>query len=130
MGIDISKDIDDMEYQGEEIKMGGKVRHIKYTIKGLKVIAKAYGSVITAFRALQKFNPEFDVEGLDEVTTLLYAGLIHEDSKITVDAVENYLNLSNITDTIEKITVAFNGSMATDDEAEDEDGTEPGETKA
>ena len=123
-------DIDDMGYEGEEIKLGGKVRHIKYTIKGLKIIAKKHGSVVKAFNDMRKMNKDFDVEGMDNITLLLHAGLIHEDPKLTADDVENMLTVDNMFAIFNKIITAFNGS--TPEPTEDDGGSEgtEGETQA
>ena len=42
-------DINNMDYLGEEIRFGGKTRHVLYAAKGLKMIAAKYGSVIAGF---------------------------------------------------------------------------------
>ena len=120
-------DIDDMNYLGEEITLGGKVRHIKYTIKGLKIIAKKFGSVVKAFNDMKEMNKDFDVEGMDNITLLLHAGLIHEDPKLTTDDVENMLTVDNMLAIFNKITIAFNGS--TPEPKEDDGGSndDPGE---
>jgi len=104
-------DIDDMSYEGEEIKLGGKVRHIKYTIKGLKILAKKYGTVIKAFNKLENMNQEFDVETMDHLTLLLHAGLVHEDERITVEATENLLTFEILPVVFTKILKSFGGSM-------------------
>lgn len=121
-------DIDDMDYPGEEIKLD-KIRHIKYTIKGLKLLAKKFGSVAKAFEQMQLMNQEFDIETMDNLTLLLHAGLIHEDAKLTVDDVENLLNMDNMTSVFYKIMDAFTGStpQATEDEVNQD---EPGEPKS
>ena len=102
-------DIDDSSYDGEEIELD-KIRHIKYTIKGLKIIARKHGSVVKAFNDMQKMNQDFDVETMDNITLLLHAGLVHEDPKLTIDDVENMLTMVNIPIAFTKIIVAFNGS--------------------
>lgn len=103
-------DIDDMSYIGEPIKLD-KVRHIKFTIKGLKLIAKKSGSVVKAFNDMQLMNKEFDVEGMDHLVLLLHAGLIHEDPTLTIENVENFLTMGNMTTIFTAIIRAFNGSM-------------------
>lgn len=118
-------DIDEMDYQGEEIKLD-KIRHIKYTIKGLKLIAKKFGSVVGAFGQMRTMNQEFDVETLDNLVLLLHAGLIHEDAKLAVDDVENMLTLENMPAVFNKIIAAFNGSMPQPAEGE-VNHAEPGE---
>ena len=102
-------DKDDLNYEGEEIKLD-KIRHIKYTIKGLKIIAKKHGSVVKAFNEMEAMNKDFDVEGMDNLTLLLHAGLIHEDLKLTTDDVENMLTIDNMLAIFNKILTAFNGS--------------------
>ena len=122
-------DIDDMSYEGEEIKLD-KIRHIKYTIKGLKIIAKKFGSVVKAFKDMETMNQDFDIETMDNLTLLLYAGLVHEDEKLTIDDVENMLTMANLPIAFNKIIIAFNGS--TPEPKEDDGGSEgtEGETQA
>ena len=103
-------DIDDMSYEGEEIKLD-KVRHIKYTIKGLKIIAKKFGSVVDAFEQMKNVNQKFDIDTMDNLVLLLHAGLVHEDIKITVDEVENMLTMENMSTVFNKIIKAFGGSV-------------------
>ena len=125
----ILKDIDDMFYQGEEIKLD-KIRHIKYTIKGLKLIAKKFGSVVKAFNDMGAMNQDFDVETMDNLTLLLYAGLVHEDAKLTLDDVENMLTMANIPVAFTKILTAFNGSTPEPKEDGGENGEDMGEIQA
>jgi len=103
-------DIDDLSYQGEEIKLD-KIRHIKYTIKGLKLIAKKFGSVVKAFDQMKTMNQDFDIETMDHLVLLLHAGLVHEDAKLMVDDVENMLTMDNLMSVFHKILAAFGGSM-------------------
>jgi len=116
-------DIDDLNFDGEPIQLD-KLRHIKYTIKGLKLIAKKFGSVAKAFESMKTINKEFDIETMDNLTLLLHAGLIHEDAKLTVDDVENILTIDNMPATFYAIIKAFNGS--TPQPKEDAEST-PGE---
>ena len=108
-------DLDDMSYDGEEINLD-KVRHIKYTIKGLKLIAGKFGSVGEAFNQMQKMNPNFDLETMDNLVLLLHAGLIYEDAKLTVDDVENLLTIDNMLIVFNAIITAFSGSTPKEDE--------------
>ena len=102
--------IDDMSYKGEEIKLD-RVRHIKYTIKGLKLIAKKFGSVVDAFEQMKNVNQKFDIETMDNLVLLLHAGLIHEDVKMTVDDIESMLTMENMPIIFSKIIKAFGGSV-------------------
>jgi len=103
-------DIDDMDYPGEPVKLGGKVRHIKFTIVGLKIIAQKHGSVVKAFKQMQTMNKEFDVEGMDHLVMLLHAGLIHEEPELTIEDAENFLTIRNMKIVFAAIIKSFNGS--------------------
>ena len=121
-------DRDDLSYEGEEIKLD-KIRHIKYTIKGLKLLAKKFGSVAKAFEQMQTMNQKMDVDTMDNLTLLLQAGLIHEDNKLTADDIENWLTIENMPVIFGKIIQAFTGStpQPTGDEVNQD---EPGEPKS
>ena len=120
-------DIDDIGYEGEEIKFAGKVRHIKYAIKGLKFIAKKYGSVVVGFEKMKTMNQDFDEEAMDDIVLLLFAGLIHEDPNLTIEKVESSLTMSNMTPIFNKMINSFIGSNP---ESESEDAVEVGEQLA
>ena len=119
-------DIDDLSYIGQPIKLD-KLRHIKFTIKGLKLIAKKSGSMVKAFNDMQLMNKEFDIEGMDHLVLLLHAGLIHEDPTLTIDNVENLLTMNNMTIIFTSIMKAFNGSMP--EPAEGGSTDDPGEQR-
>jgi hypothetical protein len=110
-------DVNDMDYPGEEIKIGGKVRHIKYTIVGLKLIAKKHGSVVAAFNKMNDLNEDFDVDTMDHLVLLLHAGLVHESPELTANDVENMLTMTSLPIVFNKILAAFGGStpQPTDD---------------
>jgi carbonic anhydrase len=110
-------DIDDMEYQGEEIKIGGKTRHIRYAIVGLKLLAQKYGSVVDAFDKMQTMNLKFDEKTMDDLALLLYAGLVHEDEKLTLAAVENMADIGNMRQAFDKILNSFKQSTPEPEEA-------------
>jgi len=105
------KDRDDMGYLGEKIKLGGKIRHIKYTIPGLKMLARHFGTVIDGLNAFKGFNPYFDEEGLDKLAKLTYAGLMHEDESLTLEAVENMIGPGSIIELPAKLMRALNESL-------------------
>ena len=116
----LNMDIDDCFYSGEEVKLD-KVRHVKYTIRGLKIISKKFGSVVKAFEKMQTLNQDMDTETLDNLVLLLHAGLIHEDKNLTVDDVENMLTMENLPVIFNKILVAFGGSTP---QSKDDGGSE------
>ena len=108
-------DKNSMDYKGEVIQLD-KERHIKYTIKGLKMISAKFGSVVDAFDKMQNMNTNFDTETMDNLVLLLHAGLIHEDNELTADYIENYVTLENMTTIFGTIIKAFGGSMPEGDE--------------
>lgn len=113
-------DKNSMDYQGEVIILD-KERHIKYTIKGLKLISAKFGSVVEAFSIMQNMNMNFDTETMDNLVLLLYAGLIHEDNELTADYIENYITLDNMTEIFSLIIKAFGGSMPEENEVSEGD---------
>ena len=103
-------DVDDLSYGGEPIQLDGKLRHIKYAIAGLKMIANKFGSVVKGFDEMKTINLEFDEATMDNLTLLLHAGLIHEDPKLTLEYVESLLTIGNMGKVFNKIMVAFSES--------------------
>jgi hypothetical protein len=103
--------IDDVSYEGVEVKLD-KVRHIKYTFAGMRIILKKYGSLQKALNVLSEMeSSDITEEGLDALSTLIYAGLIHEDEELTQKKVENIIDFRNITKLTEALTKALSGSL-------------------
>jgi hypothetical protein len=105
------KDKDDMGYAGETIRLGGKVRHIKYTIPGLKMLARPFGTVVDGLGAFEGFNQKFDEEGIDKLAKLLHAGLVHEDRELAFEVVEGMININNFQLLPMKLITALRGSQ-------------------
>jgi len=114
-------DIDDLGYIGEEIKIGGKIRHIRYAVVGLKILAKKYGSVVDAFEKMQTMNLRFDEKTMDDLTALLHAGLAHEDESLTPSDVERMLDIGNMKTAFNKILKSF--TLSTPDAEEGSEAT-------
>lgn len=117
-------DKDDMGYEGEPIQLD-KLRHIKYAIKGLKIIAKKHGSVVKAFTDMKNMNTDFDMETMDDLVLLLHAGLIHEDPKLTIEATEDIMTLKNMKEVFYAIMRSFSESSPADDGGSDAAEGEP-----
>lgn len=103
--------IDDLIYKGEDVIINGKKRKLLYTNKGMKILAKEFGTVYKALNAMQKLNFEFDEDSLEKIAILLFAGLIHEDQSLTIDDVDNMLRFDLLPYFIEKISKAITGSL-------------------
>jgi hypothetical protein len=108
-------DINDFDYKGEEIKLD-KIRHLKYTVKGLKILSSMFGSVTAAMTKLEQFNPEIDDETISNIITFAYAGLIHEDENITLDYIENMLDFSTLLEVMKAVPYAVLHSMPKSEE--------------
>ena len=114
MNTDI-KDINDFDYQGEEIKLD-KIRHLKYTVKGLKILSKEFGSVTEAMAKLEQLNPAIDDETISNIVIFAYAGLLHEDKSITLDQIENMLDFNTLLEVMKTVPYAVLHSMPKPDE--------------
>lgn len=121
-------DKDDMGYLGEEVQLD-KIRHIRYTMRGLKIIAKKFGSVVGAFKQMEGLNPDFDVDSMEHIAMLLQAGLVHEDNDLTMDDVENMITFENIIPIFHTIVKALGGSIPDPKDSGGSEGAE-GETPA
>ena len=98
----------DLDYEGEEIILGGKARHIRYSIKGLKIITKQIQGMVKAFNGMQTMDASLMAEAMDSMVTLLHAGLIHEDPKLMVGDVEDMLTMNNMPAVFNAVIRAFN----------------------
>lgn len=103
--------IDDVSYEGVEVKLD-KVRHIKYTFAGMRIILKRYGSLQKALNVLGEMeNSELTEEGIDALSTLFFAGLIHEDEHLTQQKLENMIDFRDIAELTNAIIEAISGSL-------------------
>jgi hypothetical protein len=103
--------IEDITYEGEEIVFNGKKHKLLFTNKGMKILAKEFGTVYKALGCMRELNYEFDESSLDKICILLYAGLIHEDNSITIDSVGNMMRFDLMPYFIEKLSKAITGSL-------------------
>lgn len=102
---------DNISYEGVEVKLD-KPRHIKYTFAAMRIILKKYGGLQKALSILEKMEGgDLTEEGLDALSTLIYAGLVHEDEKLTQEKVENLIDFRNMAKLIDAVTEALSGSL-------------------
>lgn len=107
--------VDDVVQDGIEIKLD-KTRRLKYTLKGVRILTKKYGSVQKAVQSLQKFNGEINEELIDNLSMLLFAGLVHEDPDLTQDDVENMIDLRYLNSLPALINTAMSDNLPQDTE--------------
>lgn len=108
-------DVDNVVYEGIEVILDKK-RHLKYTFKSIRIITKKYGSLQKAIECLQIKGEEIDDEALEVISTLTYAGLIHEDGDLTLDKVENMMDFRHLADLPDKIVKALSLSLPASDD--------------
>ena len=104
------KDKDDLSYQGEAIKLD-KVRHLKFTFRGMKLLAKKYGSVNAAMERISAMDSNMSADALDDLVNLVHAGLVHEDKSLTTEMVEDMLDFSVLYTIGDVILTAFMKSI-------------------
>ena len=91
-----------------------KERALKYDLNAFAEIEEVYGSMQQAFAAMQSGS-------MKAARTLLWAGLLHEDEKLTPRNVGALVTLDNMNSVMDAISEALLEAMPEDDTAEPED---------
>lgn len=83
-----------------------KARNLRYSLKALSRIEDELGCSIAAI--------DFSKISIRQVTTFIWAGLVHEDKDLTVDSVMDIIDDADITldDLVEKVTEAMDAAMS------------------
>jgi len=115
----MSTNIEDIIFDGIEIKLGGKKRKLLFTMDGMKILAKEFGTVYKALGIMRTLNYEFDESSLDKIRILLYAGLIHENNELKIEDINNMMRFDLMPYCIEKLSVAITGSLPQSEESEE-----------
>jgi len=102
---------DNIAFEGIEVKLD-KIRHIRYTFASMRIIIKKYGSLQKALSMLEQVKiGDLTEETLDVLSTLIYAGLVHEDEELNQVKVENMIDFRGIAALVNVITTAMSGSL-------------------
>jgi hypothetical protein len=102
---------DNITYEGVEITLD-KPRHIRYTFAAMRIILKKYGNLQKVFGILQKMEGgDLTEESLDALSTLIYAGLVHEDKMLTQEKAENLIDITNMAALVNAVIEALTGSL-------------------
>jgi hypothetical protein len=83
-----------------KIELAGQERHLHYNLNSLEIIEDLTGST------LDKITQNISMKTLK---VLVYAGLIHEDKDLTVEAVGEMIGFGDIQAVSEAIGQAFGG---------------------
>lgn len=88
-----------------------KQRTLLFDLNAFAELEDKYGSLDKAFQEMQKGS-------VKATRTLLWAGLLHEDEKLTERQVGAMLNLATIEATMNKITEALSSALPEDVDAQ------------
>lgn len=94
-----------------------KERTLRFDFNALRTYEKATGLNMLRTNVLQNLN-------LDDLTTLLWAALVHEDKSLTVDNVGAMLALDDATRVFDALAQALGAAMPKPEEAA-ESATDP-----
>lgn len=96
-----------------QIHLGGKFHYLRYDFNALVALEEALGVPISRWQDI--INEQM---GVRTIRTLVWAGLIHEDSNITPKDVGAMLDVSKFNDTISKVLEAFTLAFSSDQRQE------------
>ena len=88
----------------------GIERELRFTLNSMAEIEDKYESAEAIFEALDKKR------SFKALRTLLWAGLIHEDAKLTETQVGGLINMANVEELMVQVVTAVNGDMPSQDE--------------
>lgn len=92
--------------KGVKLMLGEKERTLKYDLNSFAELEERYGSVEEAMQVLQKGT----IKG---IRTLLWCGLVHEDEQLTEKQVGAMIDIGDLAELTEKLTVAMTGALPT-----------------
>jgi hypothetical protein len=102
---------DNITYEGVKVNLD-KPRQIRYTFAAMRIILKKYDSLQKVFGILQKMEGgDLTEESLDALSTLIYAGLVHEDKMLTQEKAENLIDITNMAALVNAVIEALAGSL-------------------
>lgn len=82
-----------------EVELGGEVRRLKYDLNALAELEDALGYPVTQLRD--------DRIGVRELRALVWAGLLHEEPKLTLKAAGSMIELDRIEEITKAVTEAL-----------------------
>lgn len=99
-----------------------KTRTLKFRRKELKLLEKVFNAKIS------KIN--FTDLGIDDITKIIHLGLVHEDSALTLEQVEDLIDNSSTTfgeltaAAMDAFSISMGGKKKADDTTEDNEAKE------
>lgn len=81
-----------------------KERHIKFDLNSFVELEEKFGDIDKAFEAMAKGT-------MKSIRTMLWAGLVHEDEKLTERQAAALVNFDNLDEVMDKIRLATGASL-------------------
>ncbi|WDU84207.1 hypothetical protein [Caloramator sp. Dgby_cultured_2] len=88
-----------------------KERHLKFDLNAFAELEELYGDFQTAMDAMSKGS-------IKAIRAMLWAGLIHEDEKLTIKQVGSMIDMTNINEIVSAISKAISEAMPKVDDEE------------
>ena len=93
-------DVKEKEY----VVMLDKERHIKFDLNSFVELEEKFGDIDKAFEAMSKGT-------MKSIRTLLWAGLVHEDEKLTERHAASLVSFENLDEVMAKIQLATGDAL-------------------
>ncbi len=104
---------------GFPITLQDTKRILRFSTRALVRFEQESGHTIAQGAAMLQLG------SLDVTCQLLWAGLLHEDPKLTIDAVYDLVELDQLKSVSEQLAAATMDALGVEDEPEEPDGEEP-----
>lgn len=92
----------DIKPKAAKVVLNGTERNLKFDLNAFAELEEIYGSIDAAMQAMEKGS-------IKSIRTLIWAGLIHEDEKLTEKQVGSWIALRDL----EPMTIALKNAMET-----------------
>ena len=115
--------------RGVKIMLNGEERTLRFTVRSLAWLADKHGSVMKVFELFAGVGENLNrvsADVLHGIADLIYAALMHGDPDMTPEAIEDSIDLADITRIMPAVMDAFMQSAG----REKKDGDDAGPPKA
>lgn len=87
-----------------------KTRHLFYSMSGFIYLSERYGDPMAAFAQAVPEDGKMTSKMLLALRDVIYAGLMHEDDKLTPEQIANMIDFSMLNDISDKVRQALEAS--------------------
>lgn len=104
--------VENITKKGVDIVINGENHKARFTMAGLAYLAEKYGSVNKVLEVFQEMTSgTLSLPEIGAMADLLFAGLLHEGTGITIDDIMETMDVSEIIDITPQLIDAFTMSM-------------------